>query len=77
MNMLSAIKAKLAKAHRSWTVWFNGMVGAAVSALPFAQDNLPQLQGYVPAHLYQYAMAAVIVGNIILRFKTAQGLESK
>lgn len=71
------IKADLVKAHRSWTIWFNSAMGAVVVALPMAQDSLPQLQDYLPANLYHYLMGALIVGNILLRFKTNAALADK
>jgi hypothetical protein len=77
IDMWTKFKANLLKAHKSLTIWFNGLVGMAVMALPFAQDNMPQLQDYLPADVYHYAMGAVIVGNILLRFKTTSSLAEK
>lgn len=68
---------KLNGAWRSWTIHFNVWCGALVSGLPLAQDNFPQLQPYIPAHLFQYGMAALIVGNMVLRFKTNCDLAHK
>ena len=76
-DLLSKIKADAVRSHKSLTIWFNGVIGAAVVALPLAQDQLPQLQDYLPANLYHYGMGALIVGNIILRFKTNSALANK
>lgn len=76
-DLFAKIKADAVRAHKSLTIWFNGVMAAAVVALPFAQDQLPQLQDYLPASLYHYGMGALIVGNIILRFKTNGALADK
>lgn len=69
--------ADLKKAHKSMTIWFNGIMGTIVIALPLAHDQLPQLQDYLPAAIYHYLMGAVVFGNIILRFKTTRALAQK
>lgn len=71
------LKAKLAKIHKSLTIWFNGVAGTIVAGLPIAQDSFPQLQPYISPHWYQYAMGGIIGANILLRFKTDKGLEQK
>lgn len=76
-DLCAKLKADLAKAHKSLTIWFNGAMGVAVVGLPMAQDSMPQLQDYLSANLYHYAMGALIVGNIILRFKTTSSLAEK
>ena len=70
-------RADAAKAHKSMTIWFNAIAGAAVVALPLAQEQLPQLQDYLPAGLYHYLMGTVVACNIILRFKTRSALAAK
>ncbi len=52
------IKADLLRAHKSLTIWFNSVLGAAVVLLPVAQDQMPQLQDYLSVGLYHYAMGA-------------------
>jgi hypothetical protein len=64
-------------AWRSWTIHFNLWMGTLLGALPLAQESFPQLQPYVPANLFQYGMAALIVGNFLLRFKTTGSLADK
>ena len=71
------MKAKLANMHRSITIWFNGVLGTVAVGLPMAQDNFPQLQSYVPEKWYHYMMGALVVGNIMLRFKTSKALEER
>ena len=70
-------KADLVKAHKSFTIWFNSMMGGAVIALPIVQDQFPQLQDYLPSNLYHYGMGILIVVNIILRFNTRNSLADK
>ncbi len=70
-------KADLAKAHRSATVWFNALAGMAVLYLPQMQEQFPQLQDYLPPNAYHYAMGAVVLGNVLLRFKTNCALREK
>ena len=76
-DLSDKVYADLKRAHHSFTIWFNGLMGTAVVVLPALQDQLPQLQEYVPANLYHYAMGTLIVGNIILRFKTNSALADK
>jgi len=76
-DLAAKLKADLLKAHKSLTIWFNSAMGAIVVALPIAQDNFAQLQDYLPANFYHYAMGAVVVGNIVLRFKTSTSLAGK
>jgi hypothetical protein len=76
-DLLDKLKADAVKAHKSLTIWFNSIMGAAVVALPIAQEQMPQLQDYLPASLYHYGMGALIAGNIILRFKTSGALADK
>lgn len=76
-DFLSNLWAKVIRSYLSWTVWFNGIMGTAAVVLPSLQDQLPQLQGYLPANLYHYAMGTLIAGNIILRFKTTKSLADK
>lgn len=74
---LDQLQAKLDRVHRSFTIWFNGLMAAAVPALIFAQDQLPLLKEYLPTDFYGMAFIAVIVGNIVLRFHTSLPLEQK
>ncbi len=71
------LRADVAKAHKSLTIWFNSVMGAVVVVLPMAQDNFVQLQDYLPANLYHYLMGALVVGNIVLRFRTTTALAAK
>lgn len=74
---IKQLKANLARMHKSFTIWFNGIVGIVIMVLPYAQANFPELQDYVDPALYKHAMGALIVGNLILRFKTNRALADK
>lgn len=74
---MSTLFAKLRGARRSLTIWANSVAGTLVVALPMLQDQAPQLQPYLPANIYQYAMGAIVAINILLRFKTSAPLEDK
>jgi len=73
----TTVKAKCANLHKSLTIWFNTVMGTAIVVLPVAQDQFPALQGYVPDKWYHYTMGALVVGNILLRFKTNRPLQEK
>jgi len=74
---MQRIRSALAGARRSWTIRLNVTVGALAASLPVAQDAIPQLQAYLPADVYRYAMAAVVLGNILLRIKTNKPLSER
>jgi len=77
VDNLKALRAKLAKMHKSLTIWFNGITGSLVVLLPFLQDQMPQLNPFLSENFFRYAMGAIVIGNIILRFKTAKSLAEK
>lgn len=62
---------------KSWTVWFNGVAVALITALPMLQDALPQLAPYMSAEVYKSATLAIVLVNLALRFKTSASLASK
>lgn len=74
--------AKTAKGMlRSWTLWFNGIL---LALLPFASDILlllpqilPEIQPYMPANAYEFMGKVVVIGNILLRFRTTKPLAEK
>lgn len=71
------LKWRLQGAVRSMTIWVNSVFGALLIGLPELQTSLPQLQSYVPANFFKYAMGIVIVANILLRFRTNSDLAAK
>lgn len=75
--MTKKTKAKLNGATRSWTMWFNGVLLAALPLIDTLKDTMPQLQPYVTPDVYKWMGLVVVIGNIILRFKTNAGLDEK
>jgi len=68
---------KLRGARRSFVVWFNGVLLAAFPVFQSAHDYLPELQQYLPSDVYKWVGLAVVMVNIMLRFKTDKPLEEK
>lgn len=75
--MWAKIKAKLAGCVHSLTIWFNGVMASLLVAMPFLQDNIPQLETYLEGQVYKFLMGFVVVANMLLRFKTSKPLEAK
>ena len=68
---------RLVGAWRSLTVWFNGIIGSILVTVPLLEPLLPQLQGLITPAQYKYIALALVVGNVLLRFKTTQALDQK
>lgn len=75
--MLESLKAKIAGAWKSWTIQVNAWLTALVLAAPLLSEVMPQLQAYLPENTYKWAMLAVLLANIALRFKTTKDLAAK
>lgn len=76
------IKEKAKKSWKSFTIWFNGIMLSIVPfaewIVSFANDTLPMIQDYIGYQSFKTGMIViVVVGNIILRFKTSQSLAEK
>lgn len=71
------MKKKLRGAARSWTIWFNGVSASVFAAVPVLQDSLPQLQQYISPQMYKWVGLFVVIGNIVLRFRTTTSLDEK
>lgn len=76
-DALRNIKADLARAHKSLTIWFNGAVGTVIVVLPEAQAAFPQIQEYLPADTYRTIMGVLVFGNLMLRFRTNKAMRDK
>lgn len=75
---------KLKGALRSVTIRFNmalatiaGMVEIAIQNMPFIQTNLPQFVDYLSPETFKILTGVLLVGNMILRFKTTTCLSDK
>ena len=72
---------KLQGTLKSFTIWFNLIIGTITVTLmefiPYAHGLFPELQPYLTAESYKRLALVLIVGNIILRFKTKKSLAEK
>lgn len=68
---------RIQKSWKSWVIWFNGLFGSFIILLPSLQAELPNLQAYLPDHLYHWVAGILVVGNILLRLKTTKDLADK
>jgi len=71
------LRQRLSGMKKSFTIWFNSVVGTAVVGIPQLQDSLPQIQTYIPENFFKILAVTLIIGNILLRIKTNRGLENK
>lgn len=71
------IKVWISRLIRSWTIWFNSIVGTILALWPFLADNIISMQPYLTDHAYKWIAGVLVAGNIILRFKTNQSLKDK
>ncbi len=68
---------KLKGAWKSLTIWFNGVVLAIVPMIDTVKENLPALGQYMTPENLKVVGLAVLVLNIVLRFKTNRSLAEK
>ena len=68
---------KIKNAWRSKTIWFNGLLLAALPLFELALSLLPQIQEYLPENVYKIVGLVAVVGNALLRFSTKHPLEAK
>lgn len=76
-DVSGGVKKDLVRAHRSLTIQFNSAMLAITELIPLAADELPKLREYVPEGFYGKMTILLIVGNIIIRFKTNRALRDK
>lgn len=67
---MKKLKAQLKNAYLSLTIWFN-TVGIVLLSAAMAD---PMVATYLTANGLTWI---IIIGNVLLRFKTSKGLESK
>jgi hypothetical protein len=65
------------KLHKSWTVWFNGLLLASLPLFEMTLAVIPQLQEFLPENVYKIVGLIAVVGNILLRFKTNTAIKDK
>jgi hypothetical protein len=71
------LKQKLRGMRKSMTIWFNGLMLAALPLAEYARDSLPQLSDYLSPTTYKTIGLAVVAVNIVLRFRTSTSLADK
>lgn len=76
MNNIITI-ARIQGAVRSITIWINGVALAAIPLYESFKDHFTQLQPYMTDANYRKLAMCIIVGNIILRFRTTKDLANK
>lgn len=67
----------LKNAWKSFTIWFNAIVGAALGLGDTIKENIPIIQQYLTPEMVKYAVISVVVINVLLRFKTNKSLAEK
>ena len=76
-DKMKLILADLQKIHKSLTMWFVGVMTIIGEILPYLIDTFPELQPYIPENTYQTVMRVLVVGSIIIRFRTTTALRNK
>lgn len=71
------MKKWLNGARKSWVIWFNTLGFTLVELVTYAHDSFQELQPYVPADLYKWLGLVLVLGNLVLRFKTNKSLAEK
>ena len=68
---------KLRGAWKSLTIWLNGILLAAFPLVGMVKENLPDIGQYLDPALFKWLGLAVVVMNIVLRFRTKSDLADK
>lgn len=74
---LTRLRAMLARLHKSMTIWFNAAAGTLLIYWADIQASMPDLERLMTPDAYAMAVKAMLVGNILLRFKTTTALDQK
>ena len=74
---MNTLLCRLRRAHKSLTIWVNGILLAALPVFEYAKDSLPQIKDFLGAETYKTIGLIVVVANIALRFRTTKALDEK
>ena len=78
---VSQFRTKLAKIHRSLTVWFvsaiSMMIGNFSDIVNYVRDNLPFMQQFTSHEIYQAMGIFVFLAGVYVRMKTTKSLDEK
>ena len=77
MNWIDKQVERIKNSWRSWTIWFNGIGLALMEFWPDLVTNFPTIQSYISETIFKRTMGAILIINIILRFKTTRDLADK
>lgn len=69
--------AQLKNSWKSFTIWFNGIIGSLLAGYELFKDDLVQVQQYLTPENWKRLAVAMVVLNIALRFKTSKPLAEK
>lgn len=79
--MFKNLRVKLANSYKSATIKFNALMTVVLlnadHVVDSLKDNLPMVAQYLTSKVLQVVAIFILIGNIILRFKTNKGLEDK
>jgi hypothetical protein len=76
-EMSETLRSKLRGAWKSATIWFNTFALALIPLFDALQAGLPMLREYGDGRFFAVFAMTVLVGNILLRFKTNSDLRDK
>ena len=68
---------KLKGCWKSVTIWFNSLALACLPLFDLAHEYLPEIGQYLTPNMMKVVGVVIIVGNIVLRFKTNKSLADK
>lgn len=71
------LKRKIKGAWRSLTVMVNAFALALIPVVQYMNDHFEEVRAMVGPDCYKHLALALLVLNIVLRFKTNSGLEDK
>lgn len=74
---LTRLRAMLARLHKSMTIWFNSVMGLLLVYWTDIQASMTDLERLMTPDAYAVTVKVMLVGNILLRFKTTQALDQK
>lgn len=75
--MLDKLLSKLQGCYKSVVIWFNGLALSLLSLFEMFHDSMSELMPFLSANMYKTVGLAIIIGNIVLRFKTSKPLQDK
>ena len=75
--MFNTFLEKCKGSWKSLTIWFNGLMVAALPFLSYLQDSFVQVKDYLGDDIYKTFGLLIVSVNLALRFKTTKDLADK